>query len=53
MNNETQLNTEPAKIHVGRLIETAIRSQRLSVLWVAARLCCDLSRFAIAPDFGN
>ncbi len=44
MNNETQLNTEPAKIHIGKLIETAIRSQGLSASWVAARLGCDLSR---------
>jgi len=43
MNNDTQVNIEPAKIHIGRLIEAAIRSQGLSASWVAARLCCDLS----------
>lgn len=41
MNNDTQVNIEPAKIHIGRLIETAIRSQGLSASWVAAQLRCD------------
>lgn len=41
MNNDTQVNIEPAKIHIGRLIEAAIRSQGLSASWVAAQLRCD------------
>ena len=41
MNNETQIKSEPAKIHIGKLIETAIRSQGLSASWVAAQLRCD------------
>lgn len=43
MTDGTNITKEPTKIHIGKLIEAAIRDQGRAPAWLAAKLCCDRS----------